>query len=102
MSPQTKPGAVSCLGGWVLGSTCKKRGTGLEAHLLKHVLAELQILHQALASVLQVHTEQGLLAQLLPGCDQTCVQLRGSTQEGRGEEEEQGEEKGGEESFRLH
>lgn len=47
-----------------------------KAHLLKHVLAEFEFLHQALAAVLEVHAEQGLVTHLLLGCDQAGIQLR--------------------------
>lgn len=44
-------------------------------HLLKHTLAESQLLLQALASVLQVHTHQRLLLQLLLGHSMTIFCL---------------------------
>lgn len=82
-----------------------------KAHLLKHVLAEFEFLHQALAAVLEVHAEQGLVTHLLLGCDQAGIQLRpgggggkrGEKSRGVGEQEREG--KGGERErrgFRLH
>lgn len=45
-------------------------------YLFKHVLAELKLLHQALAAVLHVHSQQSLVSQLLLSRDQACLQLK--------------------------
>lgn len=49
----------------MLGGDPVNVGPWRHTHLLKHTLAETQLLLQALAAVLQVHTHQRLLLQLL-------------------------------------
>lgn len=44
-------------------------------YLLEHVFAELQLLHQALAAILNIHPQQSLISQLLPSRNQSCLQL---------------------------
>lgn len=50
-------------------------GVGQFSDLLEHVLAELELLRQALVTVLQVDAKQSLLSQLLLGKDQARIQL---------------------------
>lgn len=47
------------------------------SHPLIQGLAELELLHQTLAAVLQVHPHQGLLGQVAPALGEACVQLPG-------------------------
>lgn len=47
--------------------------------LLKHVLPEVQLLHQALAAVLQIHAQQSFIWQLLLSRAQAALQLNTNT-----------------------